>query len=231
MGNHGRGTRRGAAAPRRPAAPATVPPPRRRPSSTSSSLAAGDKKIQVIKVVRAITGLGLKETKDLVDGGPTARERRAWHRGGGLPQGPSSKRPERPSRSSRGAAGNTKPLWGGLWPAPTSRGDAPVRRLGFAGSPSLSAARRFAPCGLRAVFGGLGGIRRLRRLDCRLRRADAPPRPSAARRFAPCGLRAAFGGSGWGYAGWTSRPGPSARPLRAASDGLHFSTGALQSCG
>ena len=34
--------------------------------------AAGDKKIQVIKVVRAITGLGLKEAKDLVDGAPSA---------------------------------------------------------------------------------------------------------------------------------------------------------------
>ncbi len=33
---------------------------------------AGDKKIQVIKVVRAITGLGLKEAKDLVDGAPNA---------------------------------------------------------------------------------------------------------------------------------------------------------------
>lgn len=32
--------------------------------------AAGDKKIQVIKEVRAITGLGLKEAKDLVDGAP-----------------------------------------------------------------------------------------------------------------------------------------------------------------
>ena len=32
--------------------------------------AAGDKKIQVIKVVRAITGLGLKEAKELVDGAP-----------------------------------------------------------------------------------------------------------------------------------------------------------------
>jgi large subunit ribosomal protein L7/L12 len=32
--------------------------------------AAGDQKIQVIKVVRAITGLGLKEAKDLVDGAP-----------------------------------------------------------------------------------------------------------------------------------------------------------------
>jgi large subunit ribosomal protein L7/L12 len=34
--------------------------------------AAGDKKIQVIKVVRAVTGLGLKEAKDLVDAAPNA---------------------------------------------------------------------------------------------------------------------------------------------------------------
>ena len=33
---------------------------------------AGGQKIQVIKVVRAITGLGLKEAKDLVDGAPNA---------------------------------------------------------------------------------------------------------------------------------------------------------------
>ncbi len=32
---------------------------------------AGDKKINVIKVVRAITGLGLKEAKDMVDGAPS----------------------------------------------------------------------------------------------------------------------------------------------------------------
>lgn len=32
---------------------------------------AGDKKVNVIKVVRAITGLGLKEAKDLVDGAPS----------------------------------------------------------------------------------------------------------------------------------------------------------------
>lgn len=32
----------------------------------------GEKKIQVIKVVRSITGLGLKEAKDLVDGAPKA---------------------------------------------------------------------------------------------------------------------------------------------------------------
>jgi len=34
--------------------------------------AAGDKKIQVIKVVRELTALGLKEAKDLVDGAPKA---------------------------------------------------------------------------------------------------------------------------------------------------------------
>ncbi len=33
---------------------------------------AGEKKIQVIKVVREVTGLGLKEAKDLVDGAPKA---------------------------------------------------------------------------------------------------------------------------------------------------------------
>ena len=32
--------------------------------------AAGDQKVQVIKAVRAVTGLGLKEAKDLVDGAP-----------------------------------------------------------------------------------------------------------------------------------------------------------------
>jgi len=33
-------------------------------------MSAGDKKINVIKVVRELTGLGLKEAKDLVDGAP-----------------------------------------------------------------------------------------------------------------------------------------------------------------
>jgi large subunit ribosomal protein L7/L12 len=51
---------------------ATPPPRRRRTSSTSSSSAAGDKKIAVIKEVRALTSLGLKEAKDLVDGAPKA---------------------------------------------------------------------------------------------------------------------------------------------------------------
>ncbi|MGB0502449.1 MAG: 50S ribosomal protein L7/L12, partial [Thalassolituus sp.] len=34
--------------------------------------AAGDKKVNVIKAVRALTGLGLKEAKGLVDGAPSA---------------------------------------------------------------------------------------------------------------------------------------------------------------
>jgi large subunit ribosomal protein L7/L12 len=54
--------------------PAVAPPPllrsKRRPSSTSILAAAGEKKIDVIKEVRAITGLGLKEAKDLVEGAP-----------------------------------------------------------------------------------------------------------------------------------------------------------------
>ncbi len=43
------------------------------PAQVSVVLSAvGDKKIQVIKVVREITGLGLKEAKELVDGAPKA---------------------------------------------------------------------------------------------------------------------------------------------------------------
>ena len=37
---------------------------------TVTLAAVGDKKVEVIKVVRAVTGLGLKEAKDLVDGAP-----------------------------------------------------------------------------------------------------------------------------------------------------------------
>ena len=42
------------------------------PEFTVNLLAAGEKKVEVIKVVRAATGLGLKEAKDLVDGAPKA---------------------------------------------------------------------------------------------------------------------------------------------------------------
>jgi large subunit ribosomal protein L7/L12 len=66
------------------AAPVAVAPPGGAPAAGGDGAAAGeeksafdvvlagagDKKIQVIKVVRAITGLGLKEAKDLVDGAP-----------------------------------------------------------------------------------------------------------------------------------------------------------------
>ena len=49
----------------------TAPAPRRsRAPSTSILTAAGEKKIQVIKAVRAATGLGLKEAKAVVDGAP-----------------------------------------------------------------------------------------------------------------------------------------------------------------
>jgi large subunit ribosomal protein L7/L12 len=47
--------------------------------------AVGDKKINVIKVVRAITGLGLKEAKDLVDGAPnTVKEAAAKEEAEGI---------------------------------------------------------------------------------------------------------------------------------------------------
>lgn len=39
---------------------------------TVTLMSAGAKKVEVIKVVRAVTGLGLKEAKDLVDGAPKA---------------------------------------------------------------------------------------------------------------------------------------------------------------
>ena len=57
-----------ATAPGAGAAPAEVP--EEKDEFDVILTAAGDKKIQVIKVVREITGLGLKEAKDLVDGAP-----------------------------------------------------------------------------------------------------------------------------------------------------------------
>jgi large subunit ribosomal protein L7/L12 len=52
------------------AAPAAAAVEEEKTSFTVVLKAAGDKKIQVIKVVRELTGLGLKEAKDLVDGAP-----------------------------------------------------------------------------------------------------------------------------------------------------------------
>ena len=52
------------------AAPAAAAPAEEKSDFTIFLAASGDKKINVIKEVRAITGLGLKEAKDLVEGAP-----------------------------------------------------------------------------------------------------------------------------------------------------------------
>ena len=53
-----------------PAAAAAAPAEEEKTEFDVILAAFGDKKIEVIKVVRAITGLGLKEAKDLVEGAP-----------------------------------------------------------------------------------------------------------------------------------------------------------------
>jgi large subunit ribosomal protein L7/L12 len=53
-----------------PGAAAAAPAAEEKTSFDVILSAVGDKKIQVIKVVRELTGLGLKEAKDLVDGAP-----------------------------------------------------------------------------------------------------------------------------------------------------------------
>ncbi|HZT19080.1 MAG TPA: 50S ribosomal protein L7/L12 [Dongiaceae bacterium] len=53
-----------------PGAAAAAAPAAEKDEFTVVLLEAGDKKINVIKEVRAITGLGLKEAKDLVEGAP-----------------------------------------------------------------------------------------------------------------------------------------------------------------
>jgi large subunit ribosomal protein L7/L12 len=53
-----------------PAGGAAAPAAEEQTEFTVMLLAAGEKKVEVIKVVRAATGLGLKEAKDLVDGAP-----------------------------------------------------------------------------------------------------------------------------------------------------------------
>ena len=59
-----------AVAPGAPAAGAAAAPAEEQTEFSVILTAIGEKKIQVIKEVRAITGLGLKEAKDLVDGAP-----------------------------------------------------------------------------------------------------------------------------------------------------------------
>ncbi|MGZ8267299.1 MAG: 50S ribosomal protein L7/L12 [Burkholderiales bacterium] len=53
-----------------PAAAAAAPAAEEKTEFTVNLTAAGANKVNVIKVVRAVTGLGLKEAKDLVDGAP-----------------------------------------------------------------------------------------------------------------------------------------------------------------
>lgn len=53
-----------------PAAGAAAAPVEEQTEFTVTLTAVGESKVNVIKVVRAITGLGLKEAKDLVDGAP-----------------------------------------------------------------------------------------------------------------------------------------------------------------
>jgi large subunit ribosomal protein L7/L12 len=53
-----------------PAGGAAAAPVEEKTEFTVMLTAAGDKKIEVIKEVRALTGLGLKEAKDLVEGAP-----------------------------------------------------------------------------------------------------------------------------------------------------------------
>lgn len=54
------------------AAPAAAAVVEEQTEFTVMLMAAGEKKVEAIKVVRAATGLGLKEAKDLVDGAPKA---------------------------------------------------------------------------------------------------------------------------------------------------------------
>ena len=53
-----------------PSGTAAAPAAEEQTEFTVLLTAAGDNKVNVIKVVRAVTGLGLKEAKDLVDGAP-----------------------------------------------------------------------------------------------------------------------------------------------------------------
>ena len=95
MGRLRRRRRRGRG---RPAAAAAAPA-EEQTEFTVVLAAAGEKKIEVIKEVRALTGLGLKEAKDLVEGAPKpvkegiTRKRPRRSR-------PSSRRPARRSSSS-----------------------------------------------------------------------------------------------------------------------------------
>ena len=70
-----------------PAAGCGAPPAEEKTEFTVVLAAVGEKKIEVIKEVRAITGLGLKEAKDLVEGAPEAGQGRRQQGRGRQDQG------------------------------------------------------------------------------------------------------------------------------------------------
>ncbi len=65
-----------------PGAAAAAAPAAEQDEFTVMLTGSGDKKIQVIKVVRELTGLGLKEAKDLVDGAPRKAVKEGRQQGG-----------------------------------------------------------------------------------------------------------------------------------------------------
>ncbi len=84
-----------------PARPPPLPPVEEQTEFTVVLKAAGEKKVEVIKAVRAITGLGLKEAKDLVEGARRREGRRVEGRRREDQEGPRSRWRDRRSQVSR----------------------------------------------------------------------------------------------------------------------------------
>ena len=79
-----------------PAAAGAAAPAEEKTEFTVTLKATGEKKVEVIKVVRAITGLGLKEAKDLVESAPADRQgRRQQGRRREVQEGSGSRRRDR----------------------------------------------------------------------------------------------------------------------------------------
>ena len=153
-----------AAAPAAAGAPAGDGAAAEEESSTVDVLltAAGDKKIQVIKVVRAATGLGLKEAKALVDEAPSPSARASTARRPTSSR-PSSRRPAPPSSSSSSPRADEGMSEG----RPRGR---PFSRAGHGGE-------------------GILGARGARRRGCSWRARRALARASVARRCTLIGVR------------------------------------------
>ena len=105
----------------------------------------GDKKIQVIKVVRAVTGLGLKEAKDLVDGAPERGQGGRREGGGGVDQG-AARRGRSGSRAEVGVEACFRAsLEGERASSPINRGRLQLTGRPHAGSRRFPASSRKAP--------------------------------------------------------------------------------------